>query len=79
MVKGCIRRWRLVTSSVPQGSVLGLALINTFINNKVKSTYSKFADDMKLSRASNQTEGKDAIQGRHQIALEHKLLFCFTV
>lgn len=78
MVNGSMSRWRLVTRGVPQGSVLGLALINTFISNtdsEIKGTLSKLADNTELSRVSDTAEGKDGIQGWHQIALEHKLSF----
>ncbi|GAB0179915.1 hypothetical protein GRJ2_000456800 [Grus japonensis] len=52
-------------SSVPQGSVLGLALFNIFVSNTdsgIECTLSKFAENTKLCGTVDMLEGRDAIQ-----------------
>lgn len=66
MVSGSMSRWRSVTSGVPQGLVLGLALFNIFVDcieSGIKCTLSKLVDGTKLCGVVDTPEGWDALSG----------------
>jgi len=65
VVIGCVSRWRLVPSDIPQGSALVPVLFNIFISDidsGIQCILSKCDGDTKLSGAVDAIRGRDAIR-----------------
>jgi len=65
VVNGLMSKWRSVMSGIPQVSLLGQVLFNTFVgemDNGIECTLSKFASDTKVCGSVNTLERWDAIQ-----------------
>ena len=64
-IRGTFSNWSLVTSGVPQGTILGPTLFLLYVNdipNVVTSSIKMFADDTKIYREINNAEDTLALQ-----------------
>ncbi|CAM5146926.1 unnamed protein product [Eretmochelys imbricata] len=65
VINGSMSSWQLVSSGIPQVSILGPVLLNIFINDLgdgIDCTLSKFTDDIKLWGEEDMLKGMDRVQ-----------------